>query len=204
MNIFVRPPYQKKGIGRHSVKSLMKSFEDFGADKVVMHPAFDGLNTWAKINEFNLIGKNKERFLKKYKEYTKKRNIKFKDLGDNPTSYPEDFLKRVENATFVPFRYSKILKKKANMKFYEKLMEKKSAGGYVSAAVRGAWGVGSRIMIPATVVGGTYGLATGSKGKRKEKGLKKFKKGLSAELVGGGALGELAGIANLRRLRKLV
>lgn len=109
--VFVRPPYKGHGIGKHTVDSLMKSFKKLDVDKVEFHPAFDGPNTWIKLDKFKLDKKSKKRFLNKYKEYTEARNMKFKDLGNDPSNYPEDFLRRVENATFIPFRYHKNLKK---------------------------------------------------------------------------------------------
>jgi GNAT superfamily N-acetyltransferase len=111
--IFTKEPMQGKGIGTAVESKMVDAFRDVGATKARLLPAFDGPLVWAKEKfNYRLSPNSKSVFLKAYKAYAKEKGIPFKDLGDKPSDYPEDFLKALRDyePTFRNSYYEKEIK----------------------------------------------------------------------------------------------
>jgi GNAT superfamily N-acetyltransferase len=96
--IFTKEPMQGKGIGTAVENKMVDAFRDVGATKARLLPAFDGPLVWAKEKfNYRLSPNSKDVFLTAYKAYAKEKRIPFKDLGDKPSDYPEEFLKALKD-----------------------------------------------------------------------------------------------------------
>jgi GNAT superfamily N-acetyltransferase len=111
--IFTKEPMQGKGIGTVVENKMVDAFRDVGATKARLLPAFDGPLVWAKEKfNYRLSPNSKDVFLTAYKAYAKEKGIPFKDLGDKPSDYPEEFLKTLKDyePTFRNSYYEKEIK----------------------------------------------------------------------------------------------
>lgn len=92
--VFTRDNMQGKGIGRTVENKMVDAFRELGASKSKLMPAFDGPYVWAKKRfGYKISPEDKAKFLKMYEKWSKKNKVPFKDLGDDLSKYPDEFLK---------------------------------------------------------------------------------------------------------------